>query len=79
MHPRLTPLGRPHSTVSHKLGASSLAPFIYPAIIFRRRGSSVAPNLSVLDPKVLEDLRLMSLLKCVYVLLTPIPLPHAQC
>jgi len=52
--------------VFHKLGASSLAPFKYPAIFFRRPGHSIAPKPSdyyYYDSTVIEGLRLMSLLK----------------
>jgi len=73
LHPRPhTPLGRSYSTVLRK-GASSLALFKYPTILFRRLGHSIAPNLSDNDSADIEDLRLMSLLKFVYFLLTPIP------
>ena len=69
LHPRPhPPLGRPHRTVLHQLGASSLAPFKYPAILFRHLSQSVAPNPSdqYYDFSVIEGLRLMSLLKCVH-------------
>ena len=61
----------------HKLGASSLAPFKYPTIIFRRPTHSTAPKRSdqYYDSTVIEGLRLMSLLKCVHFLLTPSPPP----
>lgn len=71
LHPRPhTPLGRSYSTVLRK-GASSLALFKYPTILFRRLGHSIAPNLSDNDSADVEDLRLMSLLKFVYFLLSP--------
>ena len=71
-------LGVPYSTVLHKLGASSLVPFKYPAILFRRLGHINAPKLSdsdYTDYSVVEGLRLMSQLKYVYFLLSPIPFP----